>query len=1497
MVKMQSMDGNTAAAYASYAFTEVAAIYPITPSSPMAEVTDQWAADGKVNIFGKTVEVQELQSEGGASGAVHGSLKAGALTTTYTASQGLLLMIPNMYKIAGELLPTVFQIAARALTTNALNIFGDHGDVMAARQTGFAMLFESSVQEVMDLSIVAHLATLESRVPFMNIFDGFRTSHEVQKIEVVDYDDIKKITPMEAIEEFRAGAMNPEHPTISGTNQNPDVHFQQREAVNAHYERVPAIVKKYMDKINEIRGTNYDLVDFHGAPDAEEVVIVMGSAASTVRQSVDYLNRRGRKVGVLSIHLYRPFPTEEFLAKLPKTVKSVAVLDRTKEPGALGEPLLLDVQSAVYDSDIKPAIIGGRYGLGSKDVLPNQIIAVYDELAKPAAEQKKRFTIGIVDDVTHTSLEVGEVVDPTPEGTIQAKFWGFGSDGTVGANKSSIKIIGENTDKYAQGYFSYDSKKSGGLTISHLRFGDQPIESAYMIDTADFIACHVPAYVKKINVLKGLKKGGTFLLNCPWSPADLETHLPASIKRYIKNNDIKFYIIDAAQVAREVGLGRRINTAMQTAFFKLSGVIDFDKAVELLKESAIKSYARKSMKIVELNHAAIDKSIERLVEIHVPESWATAEDAPEKDNSFVKIAKSTYVSKILDKVNRQEGDELTVGDFVNNGLTTGEMPLGTAAFEKRGVALSVPVWDAEKCIACNECSFVCPHAAIRPFLATDEELENAPDGFITKDVRGIDGLKYRIQVSVEDCTGCGLCVETCPAREKALEMALYETQSAQARNWEFATTISQKKNPKKVDTVQGSQFQKPLLEFSGACEGCGETPYAKLLTQLFGDRMMIANATGCSSIWGAAFPAGPFTTTEKGYGPAWSNSLFEDNAEFGFGMKVGSEARRRHLQEQITEIVERGATEDGSKLSPELAETMQAWLDSWQDSDKVREAADALKEKLEADKAGNAELESLYTNKDLLVKTSQWILGGDGWAYDIGYGGLDHVIASGQNVNLLVMDNEVYANTGGQASKATPEAAIAKFAAAGKRTAKKDLGALAISYGNVYVAQIASGANPQQTIKAFEEAEKFPGTSIVIAYTPCINHGLAGGLRNSLTEAKEAVESGYWSLYRYNPELKEKGKNPMQLDYKKPDFSKTKDFILKQVRFSALSRIDAELAERLYAKTVEDAKERFYKYATLSGEIDKIKAKLEGSAVPKVPTKAKAPAPEPVVEEPKGYKILTKRVLNPTVCLLEIEAPLIAKKGKAGQFIIVRATKDGERIPLTIADSNLETGGVSIILQIVGATTQKLANLNEGDYVADFVGPLGRPSELDGLKKVAVIGGGVGCAIAYPIAKALHKQGTEVHSIIGFRSEDLIILEDEFKAVSDKYVLMTDDGSKGTKGLVTNALEKLVGEGNEYDEVIAIGPLIMMKFVVLTAKKFGLKCTVSMNPIMVDGTGMCGACRLTVGGKTQFACVDGPDFNGYDIDFDEAMERSGIYRPFEEHAAKKECNLHKVAAK
>lgn len=1180
MRKRKTMDGNTAAAYISYAFTELAAIYPITPSSTMAELVDQWSAQGKHNLFGQPVKVVEMQSEAGAAGVVHGSLKTGALTTTYTASQGLLLMVPNMYKIAGEMLPGVFHVASRAVTTNALNIFGDHTDVMATRQTGFAMLAESSVQEVMDLAPVAHLAAIEANIPFLNFFDGFRTSHEIQKIEVLDYEELAQLINHEKLAAFRQKAMNPNHPTTSGTNQNPDIHFQQRETINQHYQTLPEIVRFYMKKINALRGTNYDLVDYYGAADAEEVIVSMGSSTQTIQQTVDHLCASGRKVGVLSIHLYRPFPLEVFLEKMPATVKSIAVLDRSKEPGANGESLLLDVQSAMYDAAIRPTIIGGRYGLGSKDVTPDQIVAVYDELIKLKASQKKRFTIGITDDVTQLSLPSKGTLDLTDPSTFQAKFWGFGSDGTVGANKSAIKIIGDHTEKYVQGYFHYDSKKSGGLTVSHLRFGDTPIRSTYLIEHADFVACHTPAYLHTYDLLKGLKKGGTFLLNTTWSQEQILNNLPKKMKRYLAENEIRFYTINAMQLAMEVGLGGRINTAMETAFFYLANIIPTEEILPILKEEALKSYRHKSMAIVEKNQAAIDRTIELLQEIPVPSEWATIE-VPERTST----AMTQFVREIVEPINRQEGNQLSVGTLVRNQMTEGVIPVGTTAVEKRGIAVEVPEWLSDRCTMCNECAFVCPHAAIRPFLADEDELTEAPEGFIVREMRGANGQKYRIQVSVEDCTGCGLCVEACPAKGKALTMRPYEEQKEQALNWAFAMTLRQKENPAKPGTVLGSQFNKPLLEFSGACAGCGETPYVKLLTQMFGDRMMIANATGCSSIWGGTSPVSPYTTNHLGQGPAWSNSLFEDNAEYGYGMFLANQTRREKLAAQL------------QSLKAAVSEELQALIDDWdlhrEESAGTQQRAAKLIAALEAEASTTPQLNKILQEKDLFVKPSQWMIGGDGWAYDIGFGGIDHVLASGADVNILVLDNEVYSNTGGQVSKATPTSAIAKFAASGKFVSKKDLGMMAMTYGHVYVAQIASGANQMQTIKAFEEAERFPGPSIIIAYTPCITHGLAGGMRQSLKEAQEAVASGYWSLYRYNPLLAENGKQPMTLDFKKPAFDQMPAFMQTQVRFASLQSANPNAAEALFEKTVSDAKTRFYNYARLAGQEEKIRAKLE----------------------------------------------------------------------------------------------------------------------------------------------------------------------------------------------------------------------------------------------------------------------------------------------------------------
>ncbi|BDW48656.1 pyruvate-flavodoxin oxidoreductase [Lactococcus formosensis] len=1174
-IMKKTMDGNMAAAHVAYAFSEIAMIYPITPSSPMADYTDAWSISGRKNIWGQPVKLSEMQSEAGAAGALHGAIKAGALATTFTSSQGLLLMLPNMYKMAGELLPGVIHVAARAVATGALNISGDHSDVMAARSTGFAMLAASSVQEVMDLSAVSHLTTLEASVPFLNFFDGFRTSHEIQKIEVLNYEDLAQLINQEKLNAFRQRAMNPDHPTVSGTNQNADIYFQQRETVNPYYEELPARVQKYMRAINHLRGTDYDLVDYYGAPDAEEVIVSMGSVAGTVKQTVDYLNHQGRKVGFLNIHLYRPFPSENFLEKLPKTVTSLAVLDRTKEAGSNAEPLLLDVKDLLFEQNI--SVIGGRYGIGGKDTRPEHIMAVFEQLKNKSV--KKSFTIGIDDDQTHLSLPLAGDLDLTSADTYQAKFWGFGSDGTVGANKAAIKIIGDHTDKYVQGAFEYDSKKSGGLTVSHLRFGDSPIQSEYMISHPDFVACHNTTYVRQYDLTKGLRPGGIFLLNTSWTDEQLDRNLPAQLKKYIAKKAIRLYTIDAAKIAQSTGLGRRINTIMQVAFFKLTDIMPFDKVYEILKEDAQK-YARKSPKIVEQNLQAMDAALHHLHEVKVPTSWADTEE------KIIKAApadttRKRYVFNFLDKVNAFEGDQLTVQDVATN-VTAGNSPLGISAFEKRGIALEVPEWNGAACTQCNECSFVCPHAAIRPFLADEDEWNVAPEGFSVMDYRGKDGLKYRIQVSIEDCTGCGLCVEACPKKGQALKMVPYESQKSQAINWAFGMTLKQKENPARSGTVAATQFNQPLFEFSGACSGCGETPYIKLLTQMFGDRMMISNATGCSSIYGGT-QAAPYTTNNAGQGPAWSNSLFEDNAEYGYGMWFASQTRRQKLAAQVKVAL--------PEMSDTLAQLAEDWVAHLEDSEGTRARAEKFKALLKEEKENSALLQEIYKEKDQFVKPTQWIFGGDGWAYDIGFGGLDHVIASGADVNILVMDNEVYANTGGQVSKGTPASAIAQFASGGKVAAKKDLGFMAMTYGNVYVAQIASGANMMQTIKAFDEAEKHNGPSLIIAYTPCITHGNYEGMSKVLDEAKAAVNSGYWQLYRYNPALEEVEKNPLTLDFKRPDFSQVRELLVKQSRFSNLMKVNAEQAELLYAKAAADAKKKFLRYARMSGDYEKFIAR------------------------------------------------------------------------------------------------------------------------------------------------------------------------------------------------------------------------------------------------------------------------------------------------------------------
>ncbi|WP_088825547.1 pyruvate:ferredoxin (flavodoxin) oxidoreductase [Listeria goaensis] len=1184
MRKQKTMDGNTAAAYVSYAFTEVAAIYPITPSSTMAELVDEWSSAGKQNLFGEKVKVVEMQSEAGAAGTVHGSLRAGALTSTYTASQGLLLMIPNMYKIAGELLPTVFHVSARTISAASLNIFGDHSDVMAARQTGFAMLAEGSVQEVMDLSAVAHLATLKGRLPFMNFFDGFRTSHELQKIEVLEYEELKALLDESSLAEFRERAMSPNRPTTSGSNQNPDIFFQQRETVNQYYEKIPTIVRDYMNEINALRGTNYDLVNYYGDEEATDVIVSMGSVTPVVEQVIDQLMREGKKVGLLNIRLYRPFPADVFLEKMPKTVERVAVLDRTKEPGASGEPLLLDVQSALYDAKARPLVIGGRYGLGSKDVTPDQILGVYSHLKSEAP--KPRFTIGIFDDVTHLSLPAIGTKDLTNENTFQCKFFGFGSDGTVGANKAAIKIIGDKTDLNVQGYFSYDSKKSGGLTISHLRFGENKIRSAYLISKPNFVSCSSASYVSQYDLLDGLKPGGTFLLNTVWEGEQLERHLPAKMKRYMAENDIQFYTINAIKIAANAGLGRRMNTVMQTAFFKLTNILPFDVAFSELKESAIRTYGKKDMAVAEKNICAMDDTLTHLTKVEIPAFWKAETEQPAPRYAD----KPAYVKHILEPVNRLEGDSLSVGTLIANGMVDGSYPQGTAAYEKRGVALEVPEWVSENCTMCNECAFVCPHAAIRPVLVNEAEKEAAPAGFLTREMRGKDGLNYRIQVSPMDCTGCNLCAHACPAKDKALVMKPFEEMTEkEAGNWDFAMTVSPKKNPGKKETLPGSQFEKPLLEFSGACAGCGETPYVKLLTQLFGDRMMIANATGCSSIWGASAPATPYTVNADGHGPAWANSLLEDNAEYGFGMHLANKTMREALLHDVLGVLKQDTLSDNLRLA------LTEWRDGMHESEGTRERAENLQLALLAEMNGQRELESLYAKRDLFIKRSQWMVGGDGWAYDIGFGGIDHVLASGENVNMLVMDNEVYSNTGGQSSKATPMSALAKFASSGKRMGKKDLGFMAMSYGNVYVAQVAMGANKKQLIKAFLEAEQFDGPSLIIAYTPCITHGISAGMKTMLTETDMAVSCGYWNLYRYNPELVEKGKNPMVMDFKKPDFDQFYDFLKRETRFSALYKANPDTALSISNATKEDALRRFKRYANMAGlDTDKIFGKKEG---------------------------------------------------------------------------------------------------------------------------------------------------------------------------------------------------------------------------------------------------------------------------------------------------------------
>ena len=1163
--KMKTMDGNHAAAHASYAFSDVAAIYPITPSSVMAEATDEWATQGRKNIFGREVQVTEMQSEAGAAGAVHGSLAAGALTTTYTASQGLLLMIPNLYKIAGEQLPGVFNVSARALASHALSIFGDHPDVMACRQTGCAMLCESSVQEVMDLTPVAHLAAIKGKVPFINFFDGFRTSHELQKIETWDYEDLKDMADMDAIQAFRDHALNPNHPCQRGSAQNPDIFFQAREACNPYYDVLPAIVQEYMDKVNAKIGTDYKLFNYYGAADAEHVIIAMGSVNDTIEETIDYLMAAGKKVGVVKVRLYRPFVADALVAAIPETVKQISVLDRTKEPGALGEPLYLDVVAALKGTkfDATP-IFSGRYGLGSKDTTPAQIVAVYENT------EKAKFTIGIVDDVTNLSLELGEPLVTTPEGTINCKFWGLGADGTVGANKNSIKIIGDNTDMYAQAYFDYDSKKSGGVTMSHLRFGKKPIKSTYLIHKANFVACHNPSYVNKYNMVQELVDGGTFLLNCPWDMEGLEKHLPGQVKAFIANHDIKFYVIDGIKIGKEIGLGGRINTVLQSAFFKLANIIPEEHAIELMKAAAKATYGRKGDAIVQMNYDAIDAGAKQVVEVQIPASWKDAEDeglalthASEGRQEVV-----DFVNNVQAKVSAQEGNSLPVSAFKD--YVDGTTPSGSSAYEKRGIAVDIPIWNPDNCIQCNRCAYVCPHAVIRPVALTEEEAANAPEGMKTLKMTGMADYKFAMVVSAYDCTGCGSCANVCPGKKgvKALAMENMEANAGQQKYFDYAVKLPVKEDvieKFKETTVKGSQFKQPLLEFSGACAGCGETPYAKLITQLFGDRMYIANATGCSSIWGNSSPSTPYTVNAKGQGPAWDNSLFEDNAEFGYGMLLAQNAIREGLKAKVEDLVANGSNEDVKAAGQE-------WIDTYASGVTNGAATDKLIAALEA--CGCDKAKEILVQKDFLSKKSQWIFGGDGWAYDIGFGGVDHVLASGKDINVMVFDTEVYSNTGGQSSKSTPTGAIAQFAAGGKEVKKKDLASIAMSYGYVYVAQIAMGADFNQTVKALAEAEAYPGPSLIIAYAPCINHGIKKGMSKAQTEEQLAVECGYWHNFRFNPALAEEGKAAFTLDSKEPT-GDYQAFLDGEVRYNSLKRSNPEKAAKLFAVNEAQAKARY----------------------------------------------------------------------------------------------------------------------------------------------------------------------------------------------------------------------------------------------------------------------------------------------------------------------------------
>ena len=1167
MAKTVTIDGNTAAAHVAYAFSDVAAIYPITPSSPMAEVADEWGAQGRKNLFGQKVRIAEMQSEGGAAGAVHGSLAAGALTTTFTASQGLLLMIPNMYKISGEMLPGVFHVTARALAAHSLSIFGDHSDVMGARQTGFAMLASASVQEVMDLALVTHLSAIKASLPFVHFFDGFRTSHEIQKIEQIEYEDMAKLLDYDAVKRFRERALNPEHPHQSGTAQNPDIYFQGREAANIHYAKVPEIVEYYMEKVGDLTGRRYHLFDYVGAPDAERVLVIMGSGADVAEEAINYLNAKGEKLGLIKVRLYRPFAADKFLAAIPATCKKIAVLDRTKEPGSLGEPLYLDIVDAIAEAGLDIKCYGGRYGLGSKEFTPTMVKQVYDNLKLD--EPKNHFTVGIIDDVMNTSLPEGDFVNAAPEGTICCKFFGLGSDGTVGANKNSIKIIGDHTNMFAQGYFAYDSKKSGGLTISHLRFGKTPIQSPYLIDSADFVACHNASYVTRYDVLEGIKDGGVFLLNSPWTVEDMERELPASMKQTIAKKHIRFYNMDAVKLARDVGMGNRINTIMQSAFFKLAEIIPADEAIDYMKAAAKKSYAKKGEDVVQKNYAAIDIGVTGITEINYPEAWATATSGA----TAMHVSDDPYFVDFIKPILAQQGDKLPVSKLAADGY----VPTGTTKYEKRGIAVEVPMWIPENCIQCNQCALVCPHASIRPFVMTEET--EAPETFVAKKATGVgDGKLFRIQVSPYDCTGCGSCVNVCPAKTKALKMApLAEVEKVENDNWNFAMDLPTLDLPVNKATVKGSQYLQPMFEFSGACAGCGETPYVKLVTQLFGDRMIVANATGCSSIYGGSAPTCPYTVNKQGHGPAWANSLFEDNAEFGFGMNLATTHRRERLADLIRQLAE--------GCGDEVKSICNAWLENKDDAEGSRKAAPAVVKMAEECMNCGCECDEIckeiYDLRDLLVKKSQWIFGGDGWAYDIGYGGLDHVLAMDEDVNVLVMDTEVYSNTGGQSSKATPTGSVAKFAAAGKRTKKKDLGMMAMSYGYVYVAKVCMGANPAQLLKAMVEAEAYKGPSLIIAYAPCINHGIKAGMSKVQDEAKRAVEAGYWPLYRYNPDLAAQGKNPFTLD-SKPATGDYKEFILGENRYAALKQQFPEEAATLFARAEQEAKDKYDYYKKLN---------------------------------------------------------------------------------------------------------------------------------------------------------------------------------------------------------------------------------------------------------------------------------------------------------------------------